>query len=77
VYIHTVNNCDNPGRPENGNTFGDDFSVGAIVNHTCNVGYVLNGASERECLPSGNWSEPLPICDGMLKPSLTFVFRVF
>jgi len=63
----TANNCGDPGRPENGNTFGDGFSVGAVVNHTCNIGFALIGASERECLPSGNWSEPLPTCDGKPK----------
>ena len=63
-----MNDCSDPGRPENGNTIGDDTSVDAVVNHTCNIGFVLNGASERECLPSGNWSEPLPTCDGKQKP---------
>ena len=66
MLFHIVNGCPNPGQPDNGNTIGDDFSVGATVNHTCNVGYVLDGESERECLPSGNWSDPLPTCNGKL-----------
>jgi len=61
-----VNQCSDPGQPINGNTMGNNFSVGATVNHTCDVGYVLNGASQRECLLGGNWSAPLPICEGKI-----------
>ena len=61
-----MNACSDPGQPVNGDTMGDDFSVGAVVNHTCNIGFVLNGASQRECLLGGNWSEPLPTCIGKI-----------
>ena len=59
----TVDSCGPPGVPTNGQTFGNLTTVGSIVNHTCNEGYVINGASQRECLPDGSWSAPLPSCD--------------
>ena len=59
---HTVDRCDDPGVPLNGNSFFTSTNVGSIVNHTCNTGYNLNGASQRECLSNAQWSEPLPMC---------------
>ena len=37
-------------------------TFGSIVNHTCDTGYNLDGASQRECLANETWSEPLPTC---------------
>ena len=56
-------NCGDPGTPSNGDTEGTVTTFGSIVNHTCNKGYELNGANERECLANGSWSAPLPSCD--------------
>lgn len=61
-----VDTCGDPGVPANGNTIGTSFSVGSVVMHTCDSGFVLMGATERECLPDGRWSEPLPSCIGNL-----------
>ena len=47
-------------------TLALDTSLGAVVNHTCDDGFVLQGAMERECLPSGEWSAPLPTCVGKM-----------
>ena len=38
------------------------------MTHTCDPGFMLSGADERECILSddpsiGVWSEPLPTCD--------------
>ena len=43
-----------------------DTTLGAVVNHTCDDGFVLQGAVERECLSNGDWSEPLPTCVGKI-----------
>jgi len=43
-----------------------DTSLGAVVNHSCIDGFVLQGAVERVCLPNGTWSEPLPDCIGKI-----------
>ena len=72
-----VVDCGAPGIPGNGTTFGTfinvtltdvpilvlDTTFGAVVNHTCNEGFTLVGAPERECLADGNWSAPLPTCE--------------
>ena len=58
-----MDDCGDPGVPTNGRTFGNSTSVGAIVNHTCDNGYVIDGAEQRECRPDGTWSEPLPQCN--------------
>ena len=62
IFPHTAITCGDPGVPQNGNTFVISVSVGSIVNHTCNIGYNLEGADQRECLSNGNWSELLPMC---------------
>ena len=61
LYAHTVN-CGYPGKPSNGDTMVTVTTFGSIVNHTCNEGYELIGANERECLANGSWSAPLPSC---------------
>ena len=62
VHAHAVN-CGDPGTPSNGDTEGTVTTFGSIVNHTCNEGYELNGANERECLANRSWSAPLPTCN--------------
>ena len=66
IYLVRVADCGNPGIPENGNTSVTVTTAGALVNHTCNTGFILRGAAQRECLPNGNWSEPLPVCVGKM-----------
>jgi len=51
-----------------------DTSLGAFVNHSCDNGFELQGAVERECLPSGDWSEPLPTCIRKFMNSTTAQF---
>ena len=38
-------------------------TFGSVVNHTCNEGFRLLGASERVCLSNGSWSAPVPRCE--------------
>ena len=33
--------------------------------YTCDTGFMINGASERQCGSDGNWDGTAPICDGM------------
>ena len=61
-FAQTETVCEDPGMPENGATSGTAVTVGSVVNHTCDVGFILNGANQRECLSNGTWSRPLPIC---------------
>jgi len=61
-HIYIVINCGDPGRPDNGNTIVTSTTVGSVVTHTCNDGFVLDGADQRECISAGMWSAPLPTC---------------
>ena len=38
-------------------------TFGSIVNHTCNLGFALNGSNQRMCQENGEWSQPLPSCE--------------
>ena len=72
-----VVDCGEPGTPTNGNTMGTLINItstdvvtlalsttfGSLVNHTCDEGFRLIGATLRECLANGNWSAPLPTCE--------------
>ena len=61
--MFSVSDCGDPGTPENGNTIGDSFIFGSIINHTCDIGYELFGTSQRECLVNQSWSGSLPMCE--------------
>ena len=63
LLISAVVDCGDAGTPDNGDTMQTTTTFGSIVNHTCNTGFALNGSSQRECLESGNWSQPLPSCE--------------
>lgn len=39
--------------------------MGTKVQFSCNNGNALIGSPEITCLPSGNWSGPLPVCESM------------
>ena len=58
-----VVNCGDPGTPANGNTFITTTTFDSVVNHTCNEGFILNGASQRTCLENSSWSDSLPTCN--------------
>jgi len=67
LVVFIVIDCGDPGRPDNGNTIGTSTTFGSVVTHTCNEGYELVGADQRECISpdgiTGTWSEPLPTCN--------------
>ena len=57
--------CGDPSTPTNGDTVVHSTTLGSVVTHTCDEGYSLDGANERECLESGNQlTRKLPPCDG-------------
>ena len=57
-----VINCANLMAPENGNVVVPSTAVGSIATYTCNTGYRINGASQRECLSDETWSLDAPFC---------------
>ena len=65
--------CGDPGIPDNGATSVTDTTVGSLANHTCDDGYLLVGAMQRECLPDGTWSPDLPTCRRKLTKMKAYV----
>ena len=61
-FVISVSDCGDPGAPIDGNTIGNSFIFGSIINHTCDLGFVINGSNQRECLGNGSWSGSLPTC---------------
>ena len=55
--------CGDPGTPVDGNSDFNSTTFQSLVRHTCSDGFRLNGDSIRECLDSGLWSAPLPLCE--------------
>lgn len=41
----------------------NDTKMGSTIQLSCINGNSLIGASEMTCMPSGNWSSPLPVCE--------------
>lgn len=41
----------------------NDTKLGTKIQLSCLNGNSLIGASELTCMPSGNWSSPLPVCE--------------
>ena len=62
-WFNIVVDCGDPGTPINGATTGTDTTFGSVVTHSCDDGFVLDGADKQICLESGNWSAPLPSCN--------------
>ena len=66
MNIYIVIDCGDPGIPNNGVTTGTSTTFGSVVTHACDVGFKLVGENSLTCicLESGNWSAPLPVCEG-------------
>ncbi|KAK8751076.1 hypothetical protein OTU49_012898, partial [Cherax quadricarinatus] len=41
----------------------DNTRMSTVVNFSCTPGSSLVGAQQIKCLPSGNWSAPIPRCE--------------
>ena len=55
--------CGNITTPSNGNFTYTGTVYGDTVNYTCNIGYILQGNSTRECNASGAWTNTDPTCE--------------
>ncbi|XP_031574709.1 complement C2-like isoform X2 [Actinia tenebrosa] len=55
--------CPNPGFPEYGFRFGNDFRIGRSVRFVCHSGTKLTGSAVRICLKNKQWSGSVAVCD--------------
>lgn len=62
-FFPEVRRCPNPGQPENGRRFGNNFTVDAVVIFYCNSGFRRFGSQKRICQVDGSWSGNLTTCD--------------
>lgn len=68
--LETVRRSDSPSSmtaPTNQLTY-----YGAIAHYNCDPNFKLNGPPQRECLESGQWRQPLPVCDPVQCPKPDF-----
>ncbi|XP_069808580.1 beta-2-glycoprotein 1 isoform X2 [Dendropsophus ebraccatus] len=57
--------CPKPGALENGTVRYTDITYQSIIYFSCHEGYRLRGANESQCLVSGAWSAPFPVCEAV------------
>ena len=62
--------CPDPGRPYQGDRFGDDFRHDRTVTFTCPKDYIMEGLPTITC-SDGRWRYRKPSCKG----KLYFVFK--
>ncbi|KAM6972968.1 CUB and sushi domain-containing protein 3-like [Aplochiton taeniatus] len=60
------NSCPDPGEPDNGKRIGNDFSIGASAQFTCDEDHVLQGSKILTCQRVAEvfaaWSDHRPVC---------------
>ncbi|XP_061670636.1 CUB and sushi domain-containing protein 3 isoform X2 [Syngnathoides biaculeatus] len=60
------NSCPDPGEPEDGKRHGNDFSIGSVVQFSCDEDYVLQGSKTISCQRVAEvfaaWSDHRPVC---------------
>ena len=65
--------------PEHGSIDCVDNTLGTVCNYECDEGYELLGPESIECVRDygifGQWSQPPPICKGIVVYSLCLLFR--
>uniref|UniRef100_H3C0K8 Sushi domain-containing protein n=1 Tax=Tetraodon nigroviridis TaxID=99883 RepID=H3C0K8_TETNG len=59
----TSTTCENPGTPEHGfMNYTTGFKVGSRVDFQCQQGHLLQGSTNRLCLPDLTWTGVQPTC---------------
>lgn len=53
-----------PPLPKNGNAKYNGTYYSAMLNYTCDGGYLLLGNATSECQLNGKWSGFVPVCAG-------------
>ncbi|KAL3867863.1 hypothetical protein ACJMK2_040709 [Sinanodonta woodiana] len=58
IKIH----CGPPAHIENGRTIGSDYSLGSIIQYSCNPGFELKGDNIQICMANKRWTGSNPTC---------------
>ena len=61
AYFTVLARCNDPGVPDNGAKFGDDYRNGRRVKFRCNPPFALVGRHVIVC-ENGKWSDFTPTC---------------
>ncbi|XP_076872011.1 beta-2-glycoprotein 1-like isoform X2 [Brachyhypopomus gauderio] len=54
--------CPVPDHPHNGKVQFNGINYNSNISYSCDEGYVLHGNRSRQCLHTGQWSSPPPVC---------------
>ncbi|XP_056410451.1 beta-2-glycoprotein 1-like [Hyla sarda] len=60
--------CPKPSILDHGRVHYTDITYQSVIHFSCHEGYRLHGANESECLQSGAWSTPYPVCERVTCP---------
>ena len=63
IPLCSIIDCPDPGTPNNGHQNSSNFSYGASISFTCNVGYELSGNSVIICEGGKKWNGSIPTCN--------------
>ena len=67
--ICTKVECDKPSYViSNGRMLGESFTVGSIIRYECDIGYFIDGNTERLCNVDATWDRPIPVCERVKCP---------
>ena len=78
LFLDTVVKCTHLEDPEHGIvSLSDGENLESVATYSCSNGYILNGNSERECLPTEIWSGCTPTCTGVNYVGVHFIVEYF
>ena len=60
--MYCIVDCGDPGIPDNGGIRYVDTLEDSVANYSCNLGYRLDGDSQRVCQSNAMWSGAVPNC---------------
>ncbi|XP_033101174.1 sushi, von Willebrand factor type A, EGF and pentraxin domain-containing protein 1-like isoform X2 [Anneissia japonica] len=60
--------CGEPDKPQHSVINYVDGTFQDIVTYMCDIGYILEGPTERRCLSDGLWSNVTPVCSAVKCP---------
>ena len=69
----TAVDCGLPSNITNGWYTVNATTFQLVARYQCNLGYTLQGRTDRHCLPNGTWRSGLPSCQPISCPPITYL----